>query len=162
MKKSPVSIRLSASDLSNHLSCRHLTVLDLDVANGRRPSPAWSSPDARILQERGIAHENAYVEHLKASGLAVASFRNSGNDEQAVADTLVAMQEGTDIIVQAAFSEGDWFGRADVLRKVAFPSALGAWSYEPYDCKLAHETKAATILQLSLSPSDRRRTGCSA
>jgi hypothetical protein len=27
---------------------------------------------------------------------------------------------------------------------------LGAWSYEIYDCKLARETKAATILQLSL------------
>jgi hypothetical protein len=30
-------------------------------------------------------------------------------------------------------------------------SKLGSWSYEVYDCKLACETKAATILQLSLS-----------
>ena len=30
------------------------------------------------------------------------------------------------------------------------PSKLGSWSYEVYDCKLARETKAATILQLSL------------
>jgi predicted RecB family nuclease len=29
-------------------------------------------------------------------------------------------------------------------------SVLGAWSYEVYDCKLSRETKAATILQLSL------------
>jgi len=150
MKKNTTSIRLSASDLSNHLSCRHLTVLDLDVANGGRPVPDWNSPDARILQERGIAHENAYVEHLRTSGLAVVSFRDCDSDEQAVADTLLAMQGGVDIIVQPAFSDEGWFGRADVLRKVARPSSLGSWSYEPYDCKLAHETKAATILQLSL------------
>jgi uncharacterized protein len=30
------------------------------------------------------------------------------------------------------------------------PSRLGNWSYEVYDCKLASETKAGTILQLSL------------
>ena len=150
MKKSATSIRLSASDLSNHLACRHLTMLDLDVAAGERPAPAWNSPDAQILQERGIAHENAYVEHLRTSGLAVVSFRDFGNDEQAVAETLLAMQAGVDIIVQAAFSDGNWFGRADVLRKVPRASGLGDWSYEAYDCKLARETKAATILQLSL------------
>ena len=150
MKKSATSIRLSASDLSNHLACRHLTVLDLDVAAGERPAPAWNSPDAQILRERGIAHENAYVEHLRVSGLIVVSFRDFGSDEQSVAETLLAMQAGVDIIVQAAFSDGNWFGRADVLRKVPRTSGLGDWSYEAYDCKLARETKAATILQLSL------------
>ncbi len=91
------------------------------------PAPAWNSPDAQILQERGIAHENAYVEHLKSSGLAVVSFRDFGNDERMVAETLLAMQAGVDVIVQAAFSDRDWFGRADVLRKVERPpdSATG-------------------------------------
>jgi predicted RecB family nuclease len=55
-----------------------------------------------------------------------------------------------DVVVQAALADGDWFGRADVLRKVERPSKLGNWSYEIYDCKLALETKAATILQISL------------
>jgi predicted RecB family nuclease len=32
----------------------------------------------------------------------------------------------------------------------AIPSRFGDWSYEVYDCKLASETKAGTILQLSL------------
>ena len=34
--------------------------------------------------------------------------------------------------------------------KVSSPSRFGNWSYEVYDCKLARETKAATILQLAL------------
>jgi uncharacterized protein len=37
-----------------------------------------------------------------------------------------------------------------VLRRVERGSKFGAWSYEVYDCKLALETKATTILQLSL------------
>jgi uncharacterized protein len=150
MKKSLTGIRLSASDLSNHLSCRHLTALDIHVAMGGRSAPVWNSPDAQILQERGIAHEEAYVEHLKSTGLNAVSFRAFGNDDNLVAQTLLAMQAGVDVIVQAAFGDKDWFGRVDVLRKVDKPSALGDWSYEVYDCKLAHETKAATILQLSL------------
>jgi predicted RecB family nuclease len=150
MKKSGTSIRLSASDLSNHLACRHLTALDINVAMGSRTAPAWNSPDAQILQERGIAHEEAYVKHLKSTGLAVVSFRTSGSDENLVAETLLAMRGGVDVIVQAAFGDKDWFGRVDVLQKINKPSAIGDWSYEVYDCKLAHETKAATILQLSL------------
>ena len=150
MKKSSTGIRLSATDLSNHLSCRHLTALDINVAIGSKAAPPWHSPDAQILQERGIAHEEAYVEHLKSSGLAAVSFRAFGNDDELVAETLLAMQAGVDLIVQAAFGDRDWFGRVDVLRKIAKPSGLGDWSYEVFDCKLAHETKAATILQLSL------------
>ena len=150
MKKTSTGIRLSASDLSNHLSCRHLTTLDMDVAIGGKGAPVWNSPDARILQERGIAHEDAYVEHLKSTGLAAVNFRAFGNDDKLVGETLLAMQAGVDVIVQAAFGDTDWFGRVDVLRRVDKPSRLGSWSYEAYDCKLAHETKAATILQLSL------------
>ena len=150
MKGTYTDPRLSASDLSNHLACRHLTALDLDVAAGARPAPAWNSPDAQILRERGIAHENAYVQQLISHGLEVLSLRDSVDDDGAAAQTLIAMQSGIDVIVQAAFSFGNWFGRADVLRRVERPSQLGTWSYEVYDCKLARETKAATILQLSL------------
>ena len=39
---------------------------------------------------------------------------------------------------------------ADILRRVEVSSALGGWSYEPVDTKLARETKAGTILQLCL------------
>ena len=112
----------------------------MGLGAGSRAIPAWNSPDAQILRERGIAHENAYVGHLRSSGLSVVSLRDHGSDEGAVAETIVAMQSGVDIIVQAAFSECDWFGRADVLRKVARASRLGGWSYEAYDCKLARET----------------------
>ena len=150
MKATTESVRLSASDLSNHLACNHLTMLDLAVATGSHAAPKWNSPDAWVLQQRGLEHENAYIEHLKAQGLSVVNFREIGDDASAFEKTCAAIRTGADVIVQAVLAEGDWFGRADVFRKVALPSSLGNWSYEIYDCKLAQDTKASTILQLSL------------
>ena len=60
------------------------------------------------------------------------------------------MKAGAPIIVQAALPDGRWSGRADVLRRVETPSALGAWSYEVVDTKLAKETEGGTVLQLAL------------
>jgi hypothetical protein len=62
------------------------------------------------------------------------------------------MQCGVPVIAQAALAHQDWNGRADILRRVEVSSALGGWSYEPIDTKLARETKAGTILQLCPMP----------
>jgi predicted RecB family nuclease len=150
MKATSGSIRLSASDLSNHLACHHLTSLDLAVSLGARLAPAWHSPDARVLQERGMAHENAYLAHLEAQGVSILNLRDIDDSERALAETRAAMERGVDAIAQATLANGRWFGRSDVLRRVERASNLGGWSYEVYDCKLACETKATTILQLSL------------
>lgn len=150
MKADSGHIRLSASDLSNHLACNHLTSVDLAVAVGERAAPDWNSPDAWVLQQRGMEHEEAYLRHLESAGLAVANLRELENDERALAETCAAMEKGVAVIAQATLANGRWFGRSDVLRRVERPSRFGDWSYEVYDCKLAHETKAATILQLSL------------
>src|SRR5262249_37284008 len=79
-----------------------------------------------------------------------ASLRDFDSELSAVEKTRSAMQQGAPVIVQAALSNHQWMGRADVLRRVETPSKLGTWSYEVYDCKLAQETKGSTILQLSL------------
>lgn len=150
MKSSSGNIRLSASDLSQHLACRHLTALDLSVALGAREAPGWQSPDRWVLQQRGLAHENSYLRHLQSQGLSVTSLRDIEADERAGEEGMLAMERGDDVIAQATLANGRWFGRADVLRRVALPSRFGNWSYEVYDCKLARDTKAETILQLSL------------
>jgi uncharacterized protein len=150
MKATSGHIRLSASDLSNHLACHHLTFLDLTVAVGERAAPNWNSPDAWVLQQRGMEHEETYLKHLEGAGLPVANLRETENDERAFAETCAAMEKGVAVIAQATLANGRWFGRSDVLRRVERPSIFGDWSYEVYDCKLARETKAATILQLSL------------
>ncbi|HWZ43215.1 MAG TPA: TM0106 family RecB-like putative nuclease [Candidatus Saccharimonadales bacterium] len=150
MKDEQGNIRLSASDLTNHLACRHLTAIDLAVARGQRASARWKNPDTWVLQQRGMEHEQNYVEHLRASGLSIVNLREVGSDQRAVEETLAAMKSGAQVITQATMRTGRWLGRADILRRVDRPSYLGLWSYEVYDCKLARETKAETVLQLSL------------
>lgn len=140
---------LSATDLAAHLSCKHLTQLNRDVAEGRREAPRWSDPAQALLQQRGLEHETAYLESLRREGPSVVTLGTNGHDATPEM-TLAAMQSGAQVIVQAPLLDGRWQGRADVLLRVERPSALGTWSYEVVDTKLARETKAGTILQLSL------------
>src|ERR1700722_19283641 len=81
MKASSGDFVLSASDLSNHLACRHLTSLDFGVAVGERSAPAWRSPDLWVLQKRGLEHENAYLAYLAAQGLSVVDLRRASQTE---------------------------------------------------------------------------------
>jgi uncharacterized protein len=150
MKAERSTIRLSATDLSNHLVCRHLTANDLAVATGQKAAPLWKSPDTWILQEHGLQHEQNYLNHLESLSLSIIDLREIETEERAIQETLTAIRNGAQVIAQATLRDGHWFGRADVLRRVDKPSALGPWSYEVADCKLARETKAGTILQLTL------------
>src|SRR5215472_16643212 len=152
MKSVGKQIRLSATDLSNHLACRHLTNLDLQVARGERPAPKITAPDLKIIQELGLRHEKRYLDHLAAKGLTVENLGHIPHkeEERLQAETLLLMERGAQVIAQGALGDEEWFGRPDVLRRVETPSKRWAWSYEVEDTKLAQETKAATILQLSL------------
>jgi uncharacterized protein len=143
-------LRLSATDLVSFLNCHHATELDRAVAAGALPRPQIWDPLLEAIRERGARHEQAYIDHLAAQGLPVTTIAGVAIDPTAEAATLVAMRKGVPVIVQAALRAGRWAGRADVLRRVEFPSAFGAWSYEPYDTKLAQETKGGTVLQLCL------------
>ncbi len=82
MKAGSGIVRPSASDLSNHLACHHLTSLDLAVSLGARSAPTWHSPDAPVLQERGMAHENAYLAHLKVHGVSILNLRHFDDFER--------------------------------------------------------------------------------
>jgi predicted RecB family nuclease len=149
MKIISKQIRLSATDVSNHLACRHLTVLELSVARGARTAPEWAAPDLQVIRELGLKHEADYLAFLTKTGLEIVNFAEEKNETKALEETRLAMQRGADVIYQGALGGPGQFGRPDILRKVAQPSELGNWSYEAYDCKLARETKATTILQLS-------------
>ncbi len=140
---------LSASDLANHLGCRHLTQLDLAVAQGTLQPPTWRDPTAIILQERGLDLEQTYLNHLRGQGWSI-SVPEPDKKSSGIQRTLVAMQEGVEIIYQAVLQKEHWHGRADFLKRVDHHSTLGSWSYEVQDAKLARETRGGTILQLCL------------
>ena len=123
MRSTSRGLQLAATDLANHLACRHLTALDLAAARGEFDPPSWRRPGLDALRERGFEHERAYLAHLAAAGLSMAHAAES--DESGVAWTIEAMRRGVDAIVQAPLGSGRFAGRADVLLKVGRPSALG-------------------------------------
>ena len=150
MLKRGHALQLSASDLVGYLNCHHLTHLDALVANGALSKPDVWDPSLEVLWERGAAHERAYVDHLRSRGLKIVEIEGVGVSQSQIEQTVEAMRAGAEVIVQGAFLQGVWSGRTDVLLRVAIPSALGDWSYEVADTKLARETKGGTVLQLCL------------
>ncbi len=138
---------LSASDLANHLGCRHRTQLDLRAARRELAVPHWNDPSLETLQKLGADHERRYVESLEAQGLSVARIVERDGAREA---TESALRAGHDVVVQGTLENDRWFGRTDILRRVAGESRFGPWAYEVCDTKLARETRAGTILQLCL------------
>jgi len=146
LKGTPPTLVLSASDLSSFVGCRHRTALDLGVALGELPTPPYQ-PQAQDFIDRGLAHEAQYVASLASDGLTVADVRAEPDRLGATRD---ALTRGVDVVVQGMLAGDGWIGYPDVLRRVEVPSALGPWSYEVHDTKLARETRGSTILQLSV------------
>jgi predicted RecB family nuclease len=140
------AIVLSPSDLSNFLHCRHRTGLDLAAARGVLTRPSHVNPYSTFLQQLGNAHEQRYVESLRAAGLSVFDLKDKADAHEL---TRSAMRDGADVIVQAHLKGADLAGYADVLLRVERPSELGTWSYEVQDTKLARKTKGATMVQLA-------------
>jgi uncharacterized protein len=136
---------LAATDLSNHLACQHLSELNRKVARGQLKKPIWNDPALAVLEQRGLEHEQAYVDYLKRRDLSIVDLKG-----QSVQATVDAMQRGAEVIVQARLEDGPWMGIADILLKVPGKSHFGDWSYEVQDTKLAQNTRAGTILQLCL------------
>lgn len=150
MKLDGTTIRLSATDLVGHLNCRHLTELEHRVTKGALTAPKIWDPALAALWERGKQHEASYIDHLAAQSLEIATIDGVDITPGVVAETLAAMKAGKPVIVQGALQSDPWVGRIDVLLRVPTPSALGDWSYEVVDTKLARETKGGTVLQISL------------
>ena len=111
--------------------------------------PFFKDATVDLLQKLGLEHEQRYLRELaQKDGLAVTQIDvNSGWDD-AVAQTVRALREGVDAVYQATFLDGEWGGRSDFLVRVNTPSALGSWSYEVVETKLARSTKATALVQL--------------
>jgi predicted RecB family nuclease len=140
--------RFYATDLTNFIGCRHLTVLERLAAHKRAKRPYFDDPMLEILRERGLAHEQEYVRRLARSGKSVVEITRSSS--QAFDETLTAMREGADVVVQARLEHGAWAGWADVLLRVDGESRFGSWRYEPVETKLAKTTRGTTLIQLCL------------
>src|SRR5262245_46589839 len=96
---------LSATDLSNFLSCRHRTALEMAEARGGQRRPFFNDPLLEGLGQRWREHEQAYVASLRAAGLGVIDL-SEVDREALVFCTVEEMRAGADVIVQGALADG--------------------------------------------------------
>ena len=66
MRKAHNQIIFSASDLSNHIHCKHLTNLNYDVVEGLKEKPISNNKVLDVLRERGIDFENSFLIELES------------------------------------------------------------------------------------------------
>src|SRR6185437_1526879 len=105
---------------------------------------------AKLLQEKGIEHERAFLETLKTEGKTVAEIPSGMALAEQVALTRAALRQGLDVIYQGAFSDGTWHGYSDFLLKVDRPSSLGDYSYEVADTKLSRLARPKHVIQMGI------------
>ncbi|HYK96238.1 MAG TPA: TM0106 family RecB-like putative nuclease [Candidatus Dormibacteraeota bacterium] len=145
----------AATDLVGFLACSHRLALERAALAGLVDKPIRADPQIELIAQRGLAHERRYRDELVASGRSVVEIQPDGSvadrGEQlrsAAAATIEALRSGVDVVYQATFFDGRWVGFADFLLRVERPSALGAWSYEVADTKLARHVKGSAVLQM--------------
>ena len=150
MQRTQGSRLYSASDLVNFAACTHLTHLDL--VNLETPLPkAEDTDEMALIQGKGFEHEARYLEVLGQQNGAVTNLKVDGASDHAASQvTREALHRGDKVLFQATFLSKPWVGHADFLIRVNTPSALGDYSYEVVDTKLARSSKAKFLLQLCL------------
>jgi uncharacterized protein len=139
------------TDLSRFLVCRRLTSLSRSVALGElsRP-PEYEDPRLEALIEAGKKHEGEILERYRGEGCSVEAIGDSAGFSDRRDQTLDAMRRGVAVIHQGYLVQGRWSGYPDFLVRTPQPSALGDWSYEVVDAKLATVPKADAVLQIAV------------
>ncbi len=144
----------SATDLLNFLGCSHATVLDIETMSGRLGLAEIPRDEyLDLLKEKGLEHERRYLKQLRTAGREIVEIERSGAEDSidAMAErTRQAMRDGADVVYQGALTAPGWHGYSDFLIRVDTPSALGNYSYEVADTKLAHTAKPKHVVQLSI------------
>jgi predicted RecB family nuclease len=142
-------LMFSPSAIADFLACQHLTALNRAAKGGEIKKPYFADPGLELLQKLGLAHEQRYLKQLENERrLNIVSVPDGLSWSDAATKTVEAMRAGAEGIYQASFMTGEWYGRADFLLRVDRSSALGDWSYEVVETKLARSTKARAIIQL--------------
>ena len=89
---------LSATDLSNFLSCRHRTALEMGETQGKQKRPKWDDPLLEILFKRGLEHEKKYVQSLESAGLRIVDLADVKEPAAAIAQTLFLTERSVEKI----------------------------------------------------------------
>src|SRR5271166_2538078 len=113
---------LSATNIANFLSCRHLSTMERAEARGEIQRPFFHDIGVELIRELGIRHEAEYLEHLSDTPeFQISRIPTDVPWVDAVSRTTEVIQSGADVVYQATFQHGPWGGRADFLIRVNRP-----------------------------------------
>src|SRR5688500_18031633 len=110
-------LRLSPSDVTAFLACEHLTKLSLAHARGEIVRPDVENEQAELIFRKGLEHERAYLERLRADGKTVLEIPDpEGDYEGAARATADALRAGEAVVIyQGVLAYEHWRGVADFL-----------------------------------------------
>src|SRR6266540_2484506 len=66
-----VDLMFFATDIANFLACKHIATLNREEEEGKISKKVFADPGAELLRKLGLAHEQKYLNELKARGLKV-------------------------------------------------------------------------------------------
>jgi len=142
--------RLSPTLAATFLGCSASAAWTLEARRGLRGAaePA-DDPQAALVVRKGHEHEATCLAGLKERCGDFVEIP-SGALKTRFAATVDAMEHGVPLIYQAALTTGAWLGYADFLVRVEDGCPRWAWSYEPWDAKLARSPRPEHVLQIAL------------
>lgn len=144
---------LTPTRITGWLACAHTMTLQREVDAGDRPAPdPVFGSFASLLKEKGDTHERTHLAALREAGRSILEVPAKEDDEsfeQWAERCRPLLSDGHDVLYQFPLVHDGIRGVADFLERVATPSQLGDFSYEPVDAKLARrESKPGHVLQL--------------
>jgi len=147
MQKSGDKLIFAPSDLCRFMESPFVSWMDrVHFGSPRKFQPDSDSETDKLLQERGLEHERAFLNQLQADKRDVCDV--SGARDR-FSETKQAMRSGIEVIYQAALRNDQFVGYADFLIRASGASELGEFHYEPWDTKLALYAKPYHVIQLA-------------
>lgn len=142
--------RLSPTLAAAFLGCKASAAWTLEARRGLRGAaePA-DDPQAALVVRKGHEHEATCLAGLKERCGDFVEIP-TGALKARFGATVDAMERGVALIYQAALTTGAWLGYADFLVRVEDGCPRWAWSYEPWDAKLARSARPEHVLQIAL------------
>jgi predicted RecB family nuclease len=145
MRMTDGKIRLSPTDLSHFLDCKHIITLDMARLNGEEIPVQETDEFAKIITQNGINHEKKYLSHLQTNTENIVEIREDLDYGLRLEQTISALKTRTDIVYQGYLSSGSWGGVADFLeRDFDYTGAV----YKVVDTKLSRTPKPSHISQV--------------
>src|SRR5215212_6240969 len=99
------------------------------------------NPQAELIFRKGLEHERAYLDSLRAAGRSVTEIALEPDLDwgRAARETREAIASGVDVVYQGVFVDEGWRGVGDFLER------QDDGTYEAVDTKLARSAKPAYV-----------------